>query len=182
VRAVSYGTRGVHVLVCAGEASRLSKLAARPSRHGRDSAVESAAWKTHGAVPRRTIVLQDFPMYAYIPAQDLARARAFYEGKLGWKPKEVAPDGVVYEFAKQTSCFLYLTPNAGTSKASQAFWQVDDIVRAVKELESRGIQLEKYDYMPGQAADGIMTEGDAKAAWFKDSEGNIMALIQDMRR
>jgi predicted enzyme related to lactoylglutathione lyase len=124
-------------------------------------------------------VLQDAPLYAYIPARDLARARNFYEGKLGFKPKEVTAVGVIYEFARQTACFLYPTPNAGTSQASQAFWQVDDIVREVKELKARGVQLEKYD-MPGMDAEGIMTGGGAKAAWFKDSEGNIMAVIQSL--
>lgn len=124
-------------------------------------------------------MLQDAPLYAYIPAKDLARARNFYEGKLGFKPKEVTAGGVTYEFARQTACFLYPTPNAGTSKASQAFWQVDDIVRVVKELKARGIQLEKYD-IPGMDADGILTEGGARAAWFKDSEANIMAVIQSL--
>src|SRR5262245_29477983 len=126
-------------------------------------------------------MLQTAPMYAYIPAKDLARARAFYEGKLGFKPTEQLNGGVVYAFAHETACFLYPTPNAGTSKASQAFWEVDDIEREVKELKSRGVQFEHYD-MPGMAADAndIVTAGGAKAAWFKDSEGNIMAVIQTL--
>jgi predicted enzyme related to lactoylglutathione lyase len=125
-------------------------------------------------------MLQDSPMYAYIPAKDVARARSFYEQKLGLKPKEVSESGVVYEFGGGTGCFLYPTPNAGTSHASQAFWQVDDIEREVAELKARGVEFETYD-MPGQHSnDGIMTEGGAKAAWFKDSEGNIMAVIQNL--
>ena len=122
-------------------------------------------------------MLQDAPMYAYIPVKDLARARAFYEKKLGFKPKEVTDGGVSYEFAEHTACFLYPTPNAGTSKASQAFWRVADIGRAVAELKQHGVPLEKYD-MPGVDADGIVTGGGAKAAWFKDTEGNIMAVVQ----
>ena len=39
-------------------------------------------------------MLQNSPMYSYIPAKDLARARNFYEKSLGFKPKEVRPDGV----------------------------------------------------------------------------------------
>ena len=122
-------------------------------------------------------MLQDAPMYAYIPAKDVARARRFYEEKLGFKPGEEIAGGVVYEFAKGTSCFLYPTPNAGTSQASQAFWQVENVEREVAEVKSRGVVFEKYD-MPGVDANGIMTGGGAKAAWFKDSEGNIMAVIQ----
>jgi predicted enzyme related to lactoylglutathione lyase len=123
-------------------------------------------------------MLQNSPMYAYIPAKDLVRARQFYERKLGFKPSEEVAGGVIYEFGQHTSCFLYPTPNAGTSQASQAFWQVNDIEREVAELKQRGIELEHYD-LPGEmSASGILNAGGAKAAWFKDSEGNIMAIIQ----
>jgi len=125
-------------------------------------------------------MLQKFPMYAYIPAKDVPRARQFYERKLGFKPKEELGGGVVYEFGEQTACFLYPTPNAGTSKASQAFWEVDDVEREVAELKSRGVEFENYD-MPGEKSEnGIVTAGGAKAAWFKDSEGNILAVIQSL--
>jgi catechol 2,3-dioxygenase-like lactoylglutathione lyase family enzyme len=118
-------------------------------------------------------------MYSYIPARDVARARKFYEDKLGLKPKQETAGGVVYEFGKGTACFLYPTPNAGTSRASQAFWQVGNIDREVAELKARGVQFEKYD-MPEMNENGIAIAGGAKAAWFKDSEGNIMALIQPL--
>jgi predicted enzyme related to lactoylglutathione lyase len=124
-------------------------------------------------------MLQNAPMYSYIPAKDVARARKFYEQKLGFRPKQEIAGGVVYEFGKGTACFLYPTPNAGTSQASQAFWQVDDIEREVAELKARSVKFEKYD-MPEMDENGISTAGGAKAAWFKDSEGNIMALIQSV--
>ena len=123
-------------------------------------------------------MLHNSPLYAYIPARDVGRARRFYEGKLGLAPKREIADGVVYEFANGTACFLYPTPNAGTSKASQAFWQVENIEREVEELRKRGIVFEKYS-LPGLRGDnGIYTGGGAKVAWFKDSEGNILALVQ----
>jgi predicted enzyme related to lactoylglutathione lyase len=122
-------------------------------------------------------MLQQFPMYSYIPAKDLARARNFYEKTLGFKPKEVTPGGVVYQFDHGTACFLYPTPNAGTSSASQAFWQVQDIEKEVADLRARGIKFEKYD-MPNMDEKGISTAGGARAAWFKDTEGNILAVIQ----
>jgi predicted enzyme related to lactoylglutathione lyase len=124
-------------------------------------------------------MLPDAPMYAYIPAQDVSRARGFYEEKLGFKPKRETAGGVVYRFGQGTACFLYPTPNAGTSQASQAFWQVEDIEREVAELKARGVNFEKYD-MPEMDENGISTAGGAKAAWFKDTEGNIMALIQSL--
>ena len=124
-------------------------------------------------------MLQNAPMYSYIPAKDVTRARKFYEEKLGIKPKQETAGGVVYEFGNGTAGLLYPTPNAGTSQASQAFWQIDDIERVVADLKPRGVKFEKYD-MPEMDENGISTAGDAKAAWFKDTEGNIMALIQSV--
>jgi len=124
-------------------------------------------------------MLQNSPLYAYIPARDVARARRFYEEKLGFKARQDIAGGVVYEFGKGTACFLYPTPNAGTSRASQAFWQVDDIEREVAELKKRGVKFEEYDMPDMKTRDSIFTGGGAKAAWFKDSEGNILAVIQE---
>jgi predicted enzyme related to lactoylglutathione lyase len=126
-------------------------------------------------------MLQKSPMYAYIPVKDLGRARQFYEQKLGLKPTRAGADGVTYECAGGTAAFMYPTPNAGTSRASQAFWEVEDIEREVTELKSRGVAFEEYD-MPGlKTHNNIATGGGAKAAWFKDTEGNIMAVIQTLR-
>jgi len=125
-------------------------------------------------------MLQKSPLFSYIPAKDVARARAFYEGKLGFRPDSEQDGGVTYKFANGTACFLYPTPNAGTSKASQAFWQVDDVDREIEELKARGVKFEDYD-MPGEKSpSGAITAGGAKAAWFRDTEGNILALIQSL--
>jgi catechol 2,3-dioxygenase-like lactoylglutathione lyase family enzyme len=123
-------------------------------------------------------MLQKSPMYAYIPATNVARARQFYEQKLGFNPGREIAGGVHYECGEGTGAFLYPTPNAGTSQASQAFWQVEDVEREVAELEARGVTFEEYD-MPGlRTKNGIFTGGGAKTAWFKDTEGNILAVVQ----
>lgn len=125
-------------------------------------------------------MLQSYPMYAYIPARDLARAREFYEQRIGLVPKQEINGGVAYEFAGGSACFLYPTPNGGTSQASQAFWAVDDVDALIGRLKARGITFEDYD-MPGERSPaGAVIAGGAKAAWFKDSEGNIMALVQSL--
>ena len=126
-------------------------------------------------------MLQKFPLYAYLPATNVARARQFYEGKLGFKPARETAGGVVYEFGNGTGCFLYPTPNAGTNKASQAFWEVDDVEREVADLKKRGVTFEEYD-MPGlKTKNGIASAGGAKSAWFKHTEGNILAIVQTVR-
>jgi len=125
-------------------------------------------------------MLKDAPVVPYIPATDVARARRFYEERVGLVPREEVAGGVVYECGKRSWIFLYPSGGAGTSKASQAFWQVDDIEREVAELKKRGVKFEEYD-MPGMKRENsIYTGGGAKAAWFKDSEGNILAVIQNI--
>ena len=123
-------------------------------------------------------MLQKSPMYAYIPAKDVVRARQFYENILGLKAKEEFAGGVIYEFGKGTGCFLYPTPNAGTSTASQAFWAVNDVEAEVADLKARGVVFEEYNIPGLQMKNSIAAGGGAKTAWFKDSEGNILAVSQ----
>ena len=122
-------------------------------------------------------MLSTAPIRAYIPASNVARARKFYEELIGLKPKEAYAGGVIYECGG-AEVFLYPTLNAGTSKASQAFWSVADVEAEVTELKARGVIFEEYD-MPGiKMKNSIATAGGAKTAWFRDTEGNIMAISQ----
>ncbi|HKA89829.1 MAG TPA: VOC family protein [Haliangiales bacterium] len=123
-------------------------------------------------------MLRNAPIIPYIPVADISRARKFYEGRIGLKPKEVQDNGVLYECGKGTVAFMYQSPGAGTSKASIAFWPVDNVEAEVAALRDKGVKFEDYD-MPGlKTVNGIANTGGAKAAWFKDSEGNILALIE----
>ncbi|MBA2305811.1 MAG: VOC family protein [Acidobacteria bacterium] len=125
-------------------------------------------------------MLRDAPVVPYIPATDIARAREFYEKKVGLVPRQEVAGGVVYECGNGSWIFLYHSAGAGTSQASQAFWQVKDVDAEVAELRGRGVVFEEYD-MPGfKTVNGIFTGGGSRAAWFKDSEGNIMAVIQSV--
>jgi len=119
-------------------------------------------------------------MYAYIPVADLSRARAFYEEKLGFVPKVENNGGVIYQCGDHTACFMYPSMFAGTSRASQAFWQVEDVEREVAELKRKGVAFEEYDMPNLKTKDGIATGGGAKTAWFKDTEGNTMAIVQSL--
>ncbi len=124
-------------------------------------------------------MLKDSPIIPYIPASDLARARKFYSEKVGLEPKMENNGGLTYECGG-TEVFMYVSGGAGTSKASQAFWAVKDLRAEVAELRKRGVTFEQYDFPGMTMNDGIMEGGGALAAWFKDSEGNIMALIQSV--
>ncbi len=122
-------------------------------------------------------MLTTAPIRAYLPASNLPRARKFYEQLIGLQPKEEYAGGVIYECGG-AEVFLYPTPNAGTSKASQAYWSVTDVEAEVTDLKSRGVKFEDYN-MPGiKMTNSIATGGGAKTAWFKDTEGNILAVSQ----
>src|SRR5437879_7114614 len=122
-------------------------------------------------------MLSTAPIRAYIPASNIERARKFYEQVVGLEPAEVYAGGVVY-ICGGAEVFLYVTPNAGTSKASQAYWQVKDVEAEVAELKARGVRFEEYDMPSGAMKNSIATGGGAKTAWFKDTEGNILAVSQ----
>ena len=94
------------------------------------------------------------------------------------RPKEEYAGGVIYECGNGSWVFMYPSGGAGTSRASTAFWAVDDVVAEVNELKARGVVFEEYD-MPGlKTVNSIASGGGAKTAWFKDSEGNILAISQ----
>jgi predicted enzyme related to lactoylglutathione lyase len=125
-------------------------------------------------------MLSNAPIVPYIPAADIRRARKFYEGVIGLKVKEEYAGGVIYECGNGSSVFMYPSPGAGTSKASTAFWAVDDIEAEVAALKARGVVFEEYDWPGIKTVNSIATAGGARTAWFKDTEGNILAVSQRM--
>ena len=116
---------------------------------------------------------------ANIPAADLERARAFYAEKLGLTP-DTAIEGVmlVYRTAGGSTFSVYRTAYAGQAGHTIAQWHVDDVDASVRELKGRGVSFEHYDDMPGvEWNDDVASMGEmGKAAWFKDSEGNILCI------
>jgi predicted enzyme related to lactoylglutathione lyase len=119
---------------------------------------------------------------ANIPAADLGRARAFYADTLGLTPtRETEGVFLTYRTDGGTTFNLYETTFAGQAGHTIAQWHVADIEAEVRDLRAKGVQFEVYD-MPGVRWDGEIAsmEGLGRAAWFRDSEGNIMCLDQDM--
>jgi predicted enzyme related to lactoylglutathione lyase len=115
---------------------------------------------------------------AAIPAQDIKRARQFYEQKLGLVPGETQPDGGVQYAAGNTHFIVFPSRGKASGDHTQLGLDVDDINAAVTELKSKGVMIEEYDYPDFKTKDGIVDMGDSKGAWFKDSEGNLIAVNQ----
>ena len=126
------------------------------------------------------MTLTDFPIHATAAAADLARARAWYEAKLGLTPEREDPGGVWYRFSGDTWLYLYATSSAGTAKNTIAGWTVRDIGAVMAGLRQRGVTFEDYDFGGLKTVDGLADFGMAKAAWFQDSEGNTYELSEVM--
>jgi catechol 2,3-dioxygenase-like lactoylglutathione lyase family enzyme len=117
---------------------------------------------------------------ATLPASDLTRARAFYEQTLGLEVEEESPSGVQYR-AGTGALFVYPSEFAGTNQATAASFEVDDIEATVADLRGRGVTFEEYDFPGLKTEKGIADLEGERGAWFKDTEGNILALGQRSR-
>jgi catechol-2,3-dioxygenase len=125
-------------------------------------------------------MLKDHDVGAVLPAEDLERARRFYEGTLGFEPDSADPQGVMYRSG--SSLFtVYPTQYAGLAQHTQVGWLVEDLRAMVTELRERGIRFEEYDFPGLKTEDGIADLESELAAWFKDSEGNILGIFQRRR-
>jgi predicted enzyme related to lactoylglutathione lyase len=123
-------------------------------------------------------MLNDSKVEANIPASDLTRARNFYAEKLGLMPtEEFGEEALAYRTAGGTAFNIYRTDHAGQAGHTIAQWHVTDIESEVHDLKAKGVGFEVYD-MPGVQWDGEIAsmEGVGRAAWFRDSEGNIMCV------
>lgn len=117
--------------------------------------------------------------YATIPVTDMDRAKRWYDEKLGLKPTRENEAGNLYETGGGTGFFLYPTSNAGKAPNTLMSFEANDIVADVRALKQRGVVFEEYD-MPGlKTVDSIATVGSLRGAWFKDSEGNILAIGEE---
>jgi catechol 2,3-dioxygenase-like lactoylglutathione lyase family enzyme len=124
--------------------------------------------------------LSDYKVGSAVPVSDMGRAKEFYEGKLGLTGGEEQGDGgTTYPCAEGTEIHPYPSPdNAGKSGATLAFWQVDDADKVVDDLASNGVTFEQYDMDPIKTNEkGIAELPDGnKVAFFKDQDGNILAV------
>jgi catechol 2,3-dioxygenase-like lactoylglutathione lyase family enzyme len=124
-----------------------------------------------------------------LPAQDLERARAFYAEKLGLVPVEERPGGLRYRCGNGYFA-LFASSGAPSGDHTQMGWEVDDLEATVAELRRRGVVFEEYDLPGYRTVDGIAdvagnypSRGGVgeKAAWFRDSEGNLLGIGQAIR-
>lgn len=125
-------------------------------------------------------MLTDRNVTVMLPARDLARARDWYEKALGLRPERNEEYGSTYTLKGGTPAFLYETEFAGTAQHTLLSFSSDDLMADMKALREKGVVFEDYD-LPGlKTTNGVADFGPVKNAWFKDSEGNILGLVQGM--
>ena len=121
-------------------------------------------------------MLSNCRVHATLPTSEVDRLRTWYEGVLGLTPLAVRPGAVLYE-TTPGSVFAISRGSVGSSSThTQMAFTVADVEAEVAELEARGVVFESYE--SPRTEGGIATIGAGRAAWFKDPDGNLLALLQ----
>lgn len=116
---------------------------------------------------------------ATIAVKNLDNASKFYGETLGLSKVDTQGDGGITFESGNSKVFVYKSDFAGTNQATAMTWIVGsgELEPLVSSLKSKGVSFEHYN-MPGMKRNGdIHGEGDMKTAWFKDPDGNILALV-----
>ncbi len=125
-------------------------------------------------------MLKKFRVDTQIAVTDMKRAKEFYEDKLGLEAGDFPIEGVeMYGCGDGTSFFLYQRDAASHAVNTVMSFHVEDIENVVAALKEKGVVFEDYDTGDFRTVDSIATMGTIKAAWFKDPDGNILALFQN---
>jgi predicted enzyme related to lactoylglutathione lyase len=122
-------------------------------------------------------MLEGATVHTTLPAQDMERAGRFYEEKVGAKRGKATPGATFFSLG-DTEFSLYPTPNTERGGHTQMGIRVPDARAAVEELRGRGVVFEEYDFPGLKTVDGIADMGDVVGGWFKDTEGNIIGVVQ----
>ena len=121
-------------------------------------------------------MLGDKDAVANVAVKDLDVATKFYRNTLGLTPVHQEGKELVVFRSGTTEINVYRSDYAGTNKATAVTWTVDDVNDEVAALKTKGVVFEHYD-MPGMTREGDVHEGHGmKVAWFKDPDGNILAV------
>ena len=125
--------------------------------------------------------LRSAPMTVILPVRDLARARGFYERSLDLEPAGARPDGkFCYRCANGTVLALFPKPEGTKAEHTAVSFAVDDIVSAIEGLKQRDVTFHDYDLPGFRTVDHVCVLGSEKAAWFSDTEGNILCIHEEI--
>lgn len=115
---------------------------------------------------------------ATLPAADLERARRFYSEQVGLTPMAEDREGVFFQCGNGTILGVFPTRGHSGGDHTEVGWVVDDLEGTMADLRSRGVTFEEYDMPTLKTENGVATMSIGRGAWFKDTEGNILAITQ----
>jgi predicted enzyme related to lactoylglutathione lyase len=123
--------------------------------------------------------LRNAPLTTTLPAEDIERAKKFYSQTLNLPTPDMPTpsDSATFECGDGTMLFLYERDGGTKADHTTGIFMVEDVEKTVNELRQKGVAFEKYN-MPDLKTDarGIAEIDGIKTAWFKDTEGNILAV------
>jgi catechol 2,3-dioxygenase-like lactoylglutathione lyase family enzyme len=116
---------------------------------------------------------------AVVCSADLARSRDYYENKVGLRlSPETIPNHLLFETGDGTSLLVYGRPSSNKADHTQVRFWTRDIAADVKALVDRGVLFDELDMGTIKTIDHIATTPIGQSAWFKDPDGNTLALFQ----
>jgi catechol 2,3-dioxygenase-like lactoylglutathione lyase family enzyme len=125
-------------------------------------------------------MLEQAEIAAIVPVSDVDAAVRFYGDSLGLpltERRDTIPENPEAEFrAGDGTLLVYRSTGAGQSRHTVAGFRVGDLDATVAGLRERGVVFEEYDLPDLKTEGGIATVGDVRAAWFRDPDGNILAV------
>jgi catechol 2,3-dioxygenase-like lactoylglutathione lyase family enzyme len=117
---------------------------------------------------------------AVLCSTDLARSQEFYEQEVGLQlSPETIPNHLLFECGLGTTLLVYGRPRSSPADHTQVRFWTDDVEADVRDLSARGVIFEEYDFPTLKTINHVATTaGVGKSAWFKDPDGNTLALFQ----
>ena len=124
-------------------------------------------------------MLSQGSVHATLSVTDLTRAKKFYGETLGLSSNGDLADGhVEFEAGNQTVLVVYQRSDPPKAENTAASFIVGNVEETVNWLKGRGVVFEEYDFPGLKTVDSIATMGNVKGGWFKDPDGNILAVTQ----
>jgi catechol 2,3-dioxygenase-like lactoylglutathione lyase family enzyme len=129
---------------------------------------------------RRCVVVADKRISAALCSTDLVRSQEFYEKKVGLKLSgQTTKNHLLFDCGNGTTLLVYGRPTPSKADHTQVRLWSSDVEADVRELLARGVVFEDYDLETLKTIDHVATTaGIGKSAWFKDPDGNTLALFQ----
>ena len=115
-----------------------------------------------------------------LPVVDVSRAAGFYRDRLGLKDAGDDPGGNHLVQTGSGSLIALMPAEEGAQSAHTVLtFEVESVAREIRELEGRGVTFFDYDLPELKTTNHVAVMGTEKAAWFADTEGNILCLHEN---